>query len=101
MGRYSFVAVATPEGFGETFGSSCHGAGRVMSRTRSRKETRGRDIEAELRKRGIEIRAEGVRTVAEEVSEAYKDVADVMRVVEAAGIGRPVVRLRPIGVVKG
>lgn len=101
MGRYSFVAVATEAGFAEALGSSCHGAGRMMSRTQSRKQMRGRDITREFRDRGIEIRSDRLKTVAEEVPEAYKDVADVVRVVAAAGIGRPVARLRPIGVVKG
>jgi tRNA-splicing ligase RtcB len=101
MGRYSFVAVATPEGFEEALGSSCHGAGRMMSRTQSRKRMRGRDIKREFHERGIEIRSDKLKTVAEEVPEAYKDVQDVIRVVASAGIGRPVVRLRPIGVVKG
>jgi tRNA-splicing ligase RtcB len=101
MGRYSFVAVATAAGFDEALGSSCHGAGRMMSRTQSRKRMRGRDIKREFRERGIEIRSDRARTVAEEVPEAYKDVEDVVRVVASAGIGRPVARLRPIGVVKG
>ncbi|MFO7588769.1 MAG: RtcB family protein [Gemmatimonadota bacterium] len=101
MGRYSYVAVATEAGYAETFGSSCHGAGRRMSRTKARRSVGGRDVVGELADRGIEVRSDTNRTVAEEVSEAYKDVKDVIRVVEAAGIGRAVVRLRPIGVVKG
>ncbi|MFQ5679556.1 MAG: RtcB family protein [Gemmatimonadota bacterium] len=101
MGRYSFVAVGTPEGYGETFGSSCHGAGRLMSRTQSRKRTRGRALFEEFRARGIVVRSDKRNTVAEEVPEAYKDVKSVIQVVAAAGIGRPVARLRPIGVVKG
>ncbi|HKK27204.1 MAG TPA: RtcB family protein [Gemmatimonadota bacterium] len=101
MGRYSYVAVGTPGGFGETFGSSCHGAGRLKSRTQSRKDTRGRSLFREFRDRGIFVRSDERSTVAEEVPEAYKDVKSVMAVVEAAGIGRPVARLRPLGVVKG
>ncbi len=101
MGRYSYVAVGTKEGFDETFGSSCHGAGRLMSRTKSRKAARGRDLFREFRERGILVRSDKKSTVAEEVPEAYKDVKDVIEVVAAAGIGRPVARLRPLGVVKG
>jgi tRNA-splicing ligase RtcB len=101
MGRYSYVAVGTPGGFDETFGSSCHGAGRLMSRTQSRKRQKGRDLFREYRDRGVYIRSDKRSTVAEEVSDAYKDVKNVVDVVEAAGIGRPVARLRPLGVVKG
>jgi len=101
MGRYSYVAVGTPRGYGETFGSSCHGAGRLKSRTQSRKDTRGRSLFREFRDQGIYVRSDERSTVAEEVPEAYKDVKNVMDVVEAAGIGRPVARLRPLGVVKG
>ncbi len=101
MGRYSYVAVGTPEGYGETFGSSCHGAGRLKSRTQSRKDTEGRSLFREFRDQGIYVRSDKRSTVAEEVPEAYKDVKNVIDVVAAAGIGRPVARLRPLGVVKG
>ncbi len=101
MGRYSYVAVGTPEGYGETFGSSCHGAGRLKSRTQSRKDTEGRSLFREFREQGILVRSDRRSTVAEEVPEAYKDVKSVIDVVAAAGIGRPVARLRPLGVVKG
>lgn len=101
MGRYSYVLVGTRGAYDETFGSTCHGAGRRMSRTQAKKKVRGRDLTAEFRSRGIEVRASSGATVAEEVPEAYKDVADVVRVVDAAGIGRKVARLRPLGVLKG
>ncbi len=101
MGRYSFVAVGTAEGLEETLGSSCHGAGRLMSRTKSRKAMKGRDLFAEFRQRGIIVRSDRASTVAEEVPEAYKDLENVMDVVVAADIGRRVARLRPLGVVKG
>ena len=101
MGRYSYVAVGTPEGYGETFGSSCHGAGRLKSRTQSRKDTSGRSLFREFRDQGIYVRSDERSTVAEEVPEAYKDVKNVIDVVAAAGIGRPVARLRPLGVIKG
>ncbi len=101
MGRYSFVLVGTAGGFQETFGSTCHGAGRVKSRRQSKRDTRGRDLKREFAELGIEVRASSMRTVAEEVPEAYKDVASVVDVVDRAGIGRKVVRLKPLGVLKG
>jgi len=101
MGRYSYVLVGTAGAFDETFGSTCHGAGRVLSRHAAKKVARGRNIEAELAAEGIIIRAAGRATVAEEIPEAYKDVADVVRVVERAGIGKIVARLKPLAVVKG
>ncbi len=101
MGRYSFVLVGTPTAFEETFGSTCHGAGRQMSRTQAKKSVRGRDLKREFRDLGIEVRAASFRTIAEEVPEAYKDVADVVNVVDAAGIGTKVARLKPVGVLKG
>ena len=101
MARYSFVLVGTDAAYRETFGSTCHGAGRTMSRTRARKQARGRDLGAEFRDLGIEVRASSFATVAEELPEAYKDVADVVDVVHAAGIGRKIARLRPLGVLKG
>lgn len=101
MGRYSFVLVGTEGAFRETFGSSCHGAGRRMSRRQAKKSARGRDLRAEFGERGIEVRASSFGTVAEELPDAYKDVADVVGVVDAAGIGRRVARLAPLGVLKG
>jgi tRNA-splicing ligase RtcB len=101
MGRYSYVLVGTAAGFEETFGSTCHGAGRVLSRHAAKKLARGRRIEEELAARGIVLRAAGRGTVAEEISEAYKDVMEVVEVVQQAGIGRIVARLRPLAVVKG
>ena len=101
MGRYSFVLVGTEAAYRETFGSTCHGAGRRMSRRQAKKSVRGRDLRGEFRERGIEVRAASFATIAEEVPEAYKDVADVVNVVDRAGIGAKVARLRPIGVLKG
>lgn len=101
MGRYSYVLVGTGQAFGETFGSSCHGAGRVMSRTKALKSVRGRSIVKELEDKGIIVKADSLRTIGEEVPEAYKDVADVVRVVENAGLAKIVAQLKPIGVVKG
>lgn len=101
MGRYSFVLLGTAGGYAETFGSTCHGAGRRKSRRQSKRDTRGRDLKREFAEKGIEVRASSGGTVAEEVPEAYKDVAEVVEVVHRAGIGRKVARLRPLGVLKG
>ena len=101
MGRYSYVLVGTQRALEETFGSTCHGAGRMMSRTQAIKASRGRSIARELHERGIVVRAAGRETLVEEMPEAYKDVAMVVDVVAAAGVGRKVARLRPLGVMKG
>jgi tRNA-splicing ligase RtcB len=101
MGRYSYVLVGSEGAMRETWGSTCHGAGRVLSRTAAVKAARGRSIAEELRVRGIVARAAGRESLAEEMSEAYKDVKNVVDVVERAGLSRVVARLRPLGVVKG
>jgi tRNA-splicing ligase RtcB len=101
MGRYSFVLVGTEAAMRETFGSTCHGAGRVMSRTAAVKAARGRRIVDELRARGVIARAAGHQALAEEMPEAYKDVQDVVDVVHRFGISTRVARLKPIGVIKG
>ncbi len=101
MGRCSYVLVGTEGATEETLGSCCHGAGRVESRTKAKATTRGRDIVAELKARGIHVRAASRATVAEEHPLAYKDVTDVVAVVHGAGIARIVARLEPMAVVKG
>ncbi|HUP20294.1 MAG TPA: RtcB family protein [Gemmatimonadota bacterium] len=101
MGSRSYVCAGIPGAMVETFGSTCHGAGRRLSRTAARKEARGRDLLGEMEARGVIVRATGMRTVAEEMPFAYKDVADVTRVMEEAGVSRRVVELAPMGVVKG
>ena len=101
MGRNSYVLVGTPGAMRETWGSTCHGAGRAMSRHAAVRAGRGRRIQEELAKKGIAVRARGRDTLAEEAPEAYKDVNDVVAVVDGAGISRKVARLRPIAVVKG
>jgi tRNA-splicing ligase RtcB len=101
MGRYSYVLVGTEASMRETFGSTCHGAGRLMSRTAAVKAARGRQIARELESRGVLARATGRDALEEEMPEAYKDVKDVVEVVEKFGISRRVARLRPIGVIKG
>ena len=101
MGRYSFVLAGNAGAMTSTFGSSCHGAGRLLSRTAALKQARGRRIEEELAARGIEVMAKGYRTLGEEMSEAYKDVEDVVDVIEGAGVSRKVAKLVPLGVIKG
>jgi tRNA-splicing ligase RtcB len=101
MGRYSFVLAGTEGAMRETFGSSAHGAGRKMSRRKARKAARDRDVVGEMKEKGILVRAAGRATVDEEMSEAYKDAADVIEATHGAGIGRRVARLRPLIVVKG
>ncbi|MGB8931847.1 MAG: RtcB family protein [Anaeromyxobacteraceae bacterium] len=101
MGRYSYVLAGTAKAMADTFGSSCHGAGRRLSRGEALRRAKGRSIAAELRARGIEIMARGKGTLAEEMSDAYKDVAQVVKVMAGAGISRLVARLEPMGVIKG
>jgi len=101
MGRQSYVLAGTALAMTETFGSSCHGAGRRLSRGEALRRSRGRDIAAELSARGIEVVARARSTLAEEMSEAYKDVSEVVRVMARAGLSRLVARLEPMGVVKG
>lgn len=101
MGRASYVLAGAPRAYEETFGSACHGAGRRLSRKAAKKAAKGRRLLDEMRQRGVHVRAAGMATVAEEMPEAYKDVADVVDVVHRAGIARRVARLRPLAVVKG
>lgn len=101
MGRYSYVLVGTEQAMAETFGSTCHGAGRVMSRKQAMRVSKGRAIIRELEDQGITIRSAGKATVREEIPEAYKDVSQVVDVVSGAGISKKVARLRPMGVIKG
>jgi tRNA-splicing ligase RtcB len=101
MGRYSYICVGTKQAMGETFGSTCHGAGRVQSRHAAKRMLEGVDIAHRLEEQGIYVRAQNKRLLAEEASEAYKDVALVVDVLHDAGIANKVCRMRPIGVVKG
>jgi tRNA-splicing ligase RtcB len=101
MGRYSYVLVGTPQALEETFGSTCHGAGREMSRHQALKVAKGRAIIKEMAAKGVVVRGAGKGTVDEEISEAYKDVAQVVEVAHGAGISKKVARLRPLGVMKG
>jgi tRNA-splicing ligase RtcB len=101
MGRASWVLVGQEGSMDKTFGTTCHGAGRAMSRTASVKDAAGRRIDKELEALGIIARAQSRKGLAEEQSKAYKNVDDVVEVVDRAGLSKRVARLRPIGVIKG
>lgn len=101
MGTESWILVGTEENEELSFGSSCHGAGRVMSRSKAKKEIRGDRLRGELEKEGISIRAGSLPGLAEEAPQAYKDVSRVVETVSHAKIARKVARLRPVAVVKG
>ncbi|MEK6546120.1 MAG: RtcB family protein [Nitrospinota bacterium] len=101
MGRASYILVGTQRAMDETFGSTCHGAGRCLSRHAAIKATKGRAIHRELEEKGIFCRAAGRETLREEFPEAYKDVTEVVNVVHNAGISKKVAKLKPLGVIKG
>ncbi len=101
MGRASWVLVGQPGSMEKSFGTTCHGAGRAMSRTASIKEAAGRRIDKELAAKGIIARAQSHKGLAEEQPKAYKNVDDVVDVVHQAGLSKKVARMRPIGVIKG
>jgi tRNA-splicing ligase RtcB len=101
MGRASWVLVGQPGSMEKTFGTTCHGAGRAMSRTASVKDAAGRRIDKELEARGVIARAQSRKGLAEEQPKAYKNVDDVVEVVDQAGLSKKVARMKPIGVIKG
>jgi len=101
MGRYSYVLVGTEQAMAETFGSTCHGAGRVMSRNKAKAAARGRSLYQEMEDRGVFVMSTGRATMAEEMPEAYKDVATVVEAVAGAGISKKVAKLHPLGCIKG
>lgn len=101
MGTASYVLLGQSKALEESFGSSCHGAGRRISRTQAKREIRGADLKASLAKRGIAVRAGSLSGLAEEAPEAYKDIDEVVEVVHRAGIAKKVARLKPIAVIKG
>ena len=101
MARYSYIAAGTKQAMAETWGSSCHGAGRVRGRNQARRLLKGVDVAQRMADQGIYVRVQNPRLLAEEASEAYKDVALVIDVLHEAGIADKVCRMRPIGVVKG
>jgi len=101
MGRYSFLLVGTQKAMEETFGSTCHGAGRVMSRSAAMKQKDAFNIQKILESQGITVKAASRGTLAEEAPYAYKDVANVVETAHGAGISLKVAKMRPLGVVKG
>ena len=101
MGTASWVLVGTEGSMAQSFGSTCHGAGRMMSRARAKKEVQGGELRRELEERGIRVRAGSLAGLAEEAPGAYKDVDRVIEVVHGAGIARKVARIVPVAVVKG
>jgi len=101
MGTASYILAGTQKAMEETFGSTCHGAGRILSRKAAKKASKGRSIQRELENKGIFVRWTGRSTLAEEMPDAYKDVSQVVEVVHNSGISKKVAKLRPIAVVKG
>jgi tRNA-splicing ligase RtcB len=101
MGRRSYVAIGTDKAMAETFGSTCHGAGRVQSRSAAKRSLRGVDVANELKAKGITVKTDSMASLAEEASQAYKDVTQVVEVTHQAGISRKVAMASPLGVIKG
>jgi tRNA-splicing ligase RtcB len=101
MGTASWVLLGTQGSMEKSFGSTCHGAGRMMSRSRARKSVWGEDLRNQLEAQGIHIRAGSMSGLAEEAPQAYKDVDMVVDTVAGAGIALKVARLRPVAVIKG
>ena len=101
MARYSFLLAGTSTAMEQTWGSTCHGAGRLLSRSAAIKRMKGKDVQEELARRGIVVRAKGRDTLSEEASYAYKDAAVVVQTCAGANISKLVAKMRPLGVVKG
>ena len=101
MGRYSFVLVGSEKAMQESFGSSCHGAGRNLSRREAVRQAKGRAINRELEDQGIYVISRGRHTLAEEMPQAYKDVTSVVDAMDVEGITHKVARLKPLGCIKG
>jgi tRNA-splicing ligase RtcB len=101
MGTASYVLVGTADALEESFGTSCHGAGRTMSRRAAKRKIHGATLRQELEQRGISVRARSMAGLAEEAPDAYKDIDAVVEVVDGAGLARKVARLRPLAVMKG
>jgi tRNA-splicing ligase RtcB len=101
MGTCSYILKGTAQAMNETFGSTCHGAGRALSRRAAIKASKGRSIARELEEKGIVVFAAGRDTLREEMPDAYKKISEVVQVVHNAGIALKVAKVRPIGVIKG
>ncbi len=101
MGRASYIAVGTQKAMDDSFGSTCHGAGRLQSRGAAKRSLRGSDIAASLAAKGITVRAASMASLAEEAPQAYKDVDQVIEIAHQAGLSRKVARTVPLGIIKG
>ena len=101
MGTASWILTGTLGSMEQSFGSTCHGAGRTMSRSKAKQTILGNKLKSELQSEGIEVRAGSMPGLAEEAPQAYKDVDEVVRVVTGAGIARKVARIVPVAVIKG
>ena len=101
MARFVLVLAGTQGAMEQTWGSTAHGAGRVLSRKAAIRKQHSNEVRAKLKQQGILVRSVGKKTLAEEAPEAYKDVDEVVAVCDGAGISRRVARLRPLAVVKG
>jgi tRNA-splicing ligase RtcB len=101
MGRGSYVLAGTKQAEEETFGTTCHGAGRVKSRHDALRSIDADQLIKELHTKGIEVRSAGKKTLVEEAPQAYKNIDDVITVVERSGLSKKVCRMRPLCVVKG
>lgn len=101
MGTCSYVLTGTEEGMKETFGTTCHGAGRALSRAKSRRNLDYMDVLNNLADMGISIRVASPKLVMEEAPDSYKNVTDVVNTCHEAGISKKCIKLRPIAVIKG
>ena len=97
----SYVLVGTDRAMHETFGSTMHGSGRTMSRAQAKRSVRGEQLQQQMARRGIIVKAVSMSGLAEEAGFAYKNISDVVEMVDVAGITRKVAELRPIGNIKG
>ncbi|MCJ2564242.1 MAG: RtcB family protein [Candidatus Thermoplasmatota archaeon] len=101
MGTHSFLLLGTDEAMAQTFGSTCHGAGRVMSRRQATRMFRADEVRSQLQRKGIYVHAASMKGIVEEAPDVYKDILDVVKVASGAGISSVVARMSPMGVVKG
>jgi tRNA-splicing ligase RtcB len=101
MGRASYIAVGSDTALSETFGSTCHGAGRMQSRGAAKRNMRGNDIARHLADRGIMVKTDDIAALAEEASEAYKDIKQVIEIAHRSGISKKAIMAAPLGVIKG
>jgi hypothetical protein len=102
MGRYSYLLVGQPASMEKSFGTSCHGAGRVMSRAQAKKYVKSiGGVETYIKQKGLKVVARGKGTIMEEIPEAYKDVTEVIKVIAGVGIAKPILKLKPLGTLKG